>query len=209
MTSIVTTMENGAMAEVGVVGCEGIIGCLQLLGPAQIPTTAFIQLKGSALRIPYTELRQAYRDSEEIRDRILEFVQQQAMITSQIAGCNRLHEAEERLARWLLMAQDRAGKADLGFTQEFLAMMLGSRRTTVTLIAGMLQKAGLIEYSRGHVTILDRAGLENTACHCYQITKQLHDDLYSHALADGNGVLAPPAPTPNGAAVHAPQRADA
>ena len=108
-------------------------------------------------------MRQAYRSSEEIRDRILEFVQEQTISTNQIAGCNRLHEAEERLARWLLMAQDRTQSDVLNFTQEFLAMMLGARRTTVTLIAGALQKAGLIEYQRGHVKIIDRVNLEAAA----------------------------------------------
>jgi hypothetical protein len=101
---------------------------------------------------------------------------------SQIAGCNRLHEAEERLARWLLMAQDRTQSEVLNFTQEFIAMMLGARRTTVTLIAGSLQRANLIEYSRGRVKILDRENLESAACDCYKITKDLYTNLYSQKL---------------------------
>ena len=119
---------------------------------------------------------------KEIRDRTLEFVQEQAVSLSQLAGCNRLHESEERLSRWLLMAQDRTGTDVLDFTQEFLGMMLGSRRTTVTLIAGVLQRSGLIEYRRGRVTILDREGLEATACDCYKITKELYRGLYTRAL---------------------------
>ena len=178
MASVVTSMEDGGIAEVGIVGSEGIIGVLHLLGPGKVATNSFIQLEGTALRIPFHELRQAYRSTEEIRDRILEFVQEQAISTNQIAGCNRLHEAEERLARWLLMAQDRTQSDVLNFTQEFLAMMLGARRTTVTLIAGALQKAGLIEYQRGHVKILDRVNLEAAACDCYRIIRDLHINLY-------------------------------
>ena len=105
---------------------------------------------------------------------------------NQIAGCNRLHEAEERLARWLLMAQDRTQSDVLNFTQEFLAMMLGARRTTVTLIAGALQKAGLIEYQRGHVKILDRVNLEAAACDCYRIIRDLHTNLYGQTSSELN-----------------------
>lgn len=183
MASVVTAMEDGESAEVGIVGSEGIVGVLHLLGPGKVATDSFIQLEGTALRIPYSELLQAYRSTEEIRDRILEFVQEQTISTNQIAGCNRLHEAEERLARWLLMARDRTQSDVLNFTQEFLAMMLGARRTTVTLIAGALQKAGLIEYQRGRVRILDQVNLEAAACDCYPILRELHTCLYSQALA--------------------------
>ncbi len=183
MASIVTSMEDGATAEVGVVGSEGVVGVLHLLGPGRVATNSFVQLEGTALRIAYPELRQAYRSTEEIRDRILEYVQEQTISTNQIAGCNRLHEAEERLARWLLMAQDRTQSDVLNFTQEFLAMMLGSRRTTVTLIAGSLQKAGLIDYRRGQVKILDRVNLEAAACDCYRIIQALQGNLYSQGSA--------------------------
>jgi CRP-like cAMP-binding protein len=182
MASIVTTMEDGETAEVGVVGNEGVIGSIFLLGPTKIATSCFIQLEGTALKIPLPELRHAYRSSEEIRDRLLEFVQEQSVTVSQIAGCNRLHGAEERLARWLLMAQDRTQSEVLNFTQEFLAMMLGARRTTVTLIAGSLQRADLIEYSRGRVKILNRENLESAACDCYQIIRNLHSSLYTQQL---------------------------
>jgi CRP-like cAMP-binding protein len=179
MASIVTAMEDGDTAEVGVVGNEGLIGSLFLLGPAKVSTSAFMQLEGTALRISLADLRHAFRTSEEIRDRLLEFVQEQAVSVNQIAGCNRLHESEERLARWLLMAQDRTQSNVMNFTQEFLAMMLGARRTTVTLIAGSLQRAGLIEYSRGRVKILDRENLESAACDCYKIVRDVCANLYS------------------------------
>jgi CRP-like cAMP-binding protein len=182
MASIVTAMENGDTAEVGIVGNEGLIGAMHIIGPAKICTTSFIQLDGTAIKIPLSNLRTVFRTSEEVRDRILEFYQEQTLTVSQIAGCNRLHEAEERLARWLLMAQDRTQSGTMNFTQEFLAMMLGSRRTTVTLVAGALQRSGLIEYSRGRVTILDRESLESAACDCYRITRNLLTSLYKQPV---------------------------
>jgi CRP-like cAMP-binding protein len=178
MASIVTVTEDGETAEVGVIGFEGVVGSLHLIGPATISTSAFMQLEGTVLRIPYEELRKAFRSSEEIRDRLLEFVQEQTLVVSHIAACNRLHEAEARFARWLLMARDRTGTDVLNFTQEFLGMMLGARRTTVSLVAASLQRLDVIRYTRGRVTILDGARLEELACDCYQITKGLHENLY-------------------------------
>jgi CRP-like cAMP-binding protein len=185
IASIVTAMPDGGTAEVGLIGAEGLVGSFHLLGPARVSTDCFIQLEATALRIPLRQLQKAFRSSEEIRDRVLEFVQSQTLSLAQLAGCHRLHEAEERLARWLLMAQDRVQSDELNFTQEFLAMMLGSRRTTVTVVAGELQRQGLIEYRRGRVKILDRAALEEVACDCYQIIKQLHVDLYKQDVAAG------------------------
>ena len=181
MASIVTEMEDGGTAEVGIIGEEGIVGGIHILGPAKVSTTAFIQLAGTGLRIPLNDLRRFFHTSPEFHDRFLEFYQEQSLTVSQIAGCNRLHEAEERLARWLLMAQDRTQSDVMFFTQEFLGMMLGSRRTTVTLIAGALQRADLIEYSRGRVQIINREKLETAACDCYRISKDLFTNLYSQS----------------------------
>lgn len=183
IASVVTSMEDGNTAEVGLIGREGVVGSFHLLGPAKVATNCFIQLQATALRIAFADLRSAFRNNAEVRDRVLEFVQEQAVSLGQLAGCNRLHESEERLARWLLMAQDRTGSEDLNFTQEFLAMMLGARRTTVTVIAGGLQRRGLINYRRGKVTILDREGLEAVACDCYRITKQLYGGLYGQPVS--------------------------
>jgi CRP-like cAMP-binding protein len=179
MASVVTAMADGATAEVGVIGREGVIGSLQIMGPALAPTRCFMQLEGSGLRISLSDLRKAFGTSEEIRERILEFLQEQAMCLSQIAGCHRLHEAEQRLARWLLMVQDCSQSDVLILTQEFLGMMLGSRRTTVSAAAGELQGAGLIEYQRGRIKILDRPRLEAAACDCYPVAKLLYVGLYS------------------------------
>jgi CRP-like cAMP-binding protein len=137
-----------------------------------------MQLAGGALRIPFSELQKAYSTSEEIRTGILEYVQQQAIMVSQIAGCNRLHNAEQRLVRWILTAQNRTQTADLKFTHQYLAEMIASQRTTITMIAGELQERGLIRYSRGSVQILDRDGLEKMACDCYAIIKRLYLNLY-------------------------------
>ncbi len=181
IASIVVPMENGGTAEVEVVGREGIAGCLALLSPATNPTSCFMQLGGSALRIRLTDLRRAFRSSEEIRARILELIHVRVLTLSQIAACNRLHEAEERLARWLLMVQDRTDLDVLNITQEFLAEMLGAQRTTVTLVAGSLQRSGLIEYQRGRVKIINREELEAAACECYQNAKKLYRSLYERS----------------------------
>ncbi len=178
VASMVTSMPEGGAAEVGMIGNEGVTGGLHVLGPNPPFTNCMMQLPGTAIRLSLSSLREAVRSSEEIRDRLLEFIQHQAVMLGQIAGCNRLHNAEERLARWLLMALDLTSADTLDFTQEFLAEMLGSRRSTVTLVAGVLQRSGLIDYERGHVRILNRERLEAAACSCYPILRQLQQNLY-------------------------------
>jgi len=184
VASVVATMEDGESVEVVMIGPEGLVGSLHLIGPAVANTQCFIQSEGAALRIPISELRKAFRESDEIRDRILEFVQAQTLILAQIAGCHRLHTAEERLARWLLMVRDRIQSDMLALTQEFLGEMIGSRRTTVTLVAGALHRSGLIEYSRGRVRILNGDRLESAACSCYQVIKKIDRNLYSDPVLD-------------------------
>lgn len=178
MASIVGSTSAGETVEVGIVGREGLVGAMHLLGPAVAPTECFIQLPGSALKIPFPKLLQLFKSSEEIRGRILEYVQEQTLGLSQLATCNRLHNAEERLARWLLMVDDCIQSDTINLTQEFLAKMLGAQRTTVTMVAGTLQRAGLIEYKRGAVHILNRQELEAASCDCYGVTKKLHFNLY-------------------------------
>ena len=179
LASVVTPMANGEVAEVGFIGSEGVVGSLQLLGPACLSTRCMMQLAGDALKIPFAALQRAFDDTEEVRKRILEFVQEQAAVVGQLAGCNRLHSAEQRLIRWLLMAQDRTHSDSLDFTQEYLSEMIGTQRTTVTILAGNLQERGLIRYSRGTIRILDREGLEAETCGCYAITRSLHVALYA------------------------------
>ena len=178
MASVVTEMVDGGSAEVGMLGREGIVGALHVLGPLASPAHCFMQLGGDGLRIPMGELRTLFHSSEEIRGRLLVLVQKDAMVLSQIAGCHRLHGAEERMARWLLMAQDQTQTDVLEFTQEFLANMLGSRRATVTVVAGTLQRAGLIEHRRKSVRVLDRERLEAAACDCYRVIREIRGDIY-------------------------------
>jgi CRP-like cAMP-binding protein len=178
LASVVTPLAEGDSAEVGFIGREGVIGSLHLLGPAVLPTRCVMQLEGTAFRISLAALQNAFDSSPEVRRGILKFVQEQAATTNQIAGCNRLHDIQQRLARWLLMAQDRTKADSLHFTQEYLSEMIGSRRTTITTVAGNMQRQGIIEYQRGHIKILNRAGLESAACDCYRVIRELYANLY-------------------------------
>jgi CRP-like cAMP-binding protein len=178
ITSVVTFMANGNGAEVQLIGREGLVEGISLIGPATAPTNAFVQVEGTALRMKFSEFRKELFASELLLHRVLESVQCQAFILSQLAACNGLHEIEQRLARWLLMVQDRVGSHTFYLTQEFLAEMIGARRTSVTVAAGGLQKRGLIEYRRGHITIADREGLQAAACECYPIVYGLTLNLY-------------------------------
>jgi CRP-like cAMP-binding protein len=178
VASVVVTMPEGGSAELVLVGREGVVGALDILGPSPTPAQCFIQMEATGLRIKLDDLRRMFHDHEELRRLILEFVQQQAVTLGQLAACNKLHEAEERLARWMAMSRDRMDSNTMAMTQEFLADMLGTRRTTVTLVAGNLQRRGLIDYRRGRVTVLDRAALEAAACDCYRVTKDALLRLY-------------------------------
>jgi CRP-like cAMP-binding protein len=178
--SQVIQLGDAGSAEVGVVGLEGLVGSTALLGRRAIaPGRCFMQASGAGYVIPLEALRQVFASSEETRSRVLEFVQHQMLTGTYLSACNNLHEAEPRFARWILMVQDRLETDVLPLTQEFLAQMLGSRRMTVTTVAGALQHSGLIEYRRGQIRILDRSSLEDAACECYGSLKKLYGQLYS------------------------------
>jgi CRP-like cAMP-binding protein len=177
IASVVTTMQDGGSVETGMWAREGLAECMHLSGSDRVPSRCFMQMGGSALRMPYADLVRDVDSLEPLRAAINRSIQTQALILGQLVACNRLHEVEERLARWLLMLQDRTQGDELLITQEFLAEMLGSRRTTVTLAAGALQRIGLIEYQRGHVRILDRERLESAACECYPVIRKLSNGL--------------------------------
>jgi len=178
IASVVTFMADGRGAEVGFIGREGLVEGINLLGPAKAPTTAFIQVEGTALRIKFAELQSELFRTTPLLKRVLESVQSQGYMLSQLAACNGLHEIEERLARWLLMVRDRVESDKFRLTQEFLAEMLGTRRTSVTLAAGSLQRSGLIKYSRGNIHILNPDELEKKACECYPVVRNLVNGLY-------------------------------
>jgi CRP-like cAMP-binding protein len=177
IASVVTTMQDGGTAETGMWAREGLAECMHLAGSDRVPSRCFMQMGGSALRMPFADLEHEVEGFSELRIGIQRSIQTQALILGQLVACNRLHEVEERLARWLLMLQDRTAGDELLITQEFLAEMLGSRRTTVTLAAGALQRIGLIEYQRGRVHILDRERLESAACECYPVIRKLSGSL--------------------------------
>ncbi len=177
IASVVTFMANGSGVEVGLIGKEGLVEAVNLLGPASPPTTAFIQVEGTALRMRFAELRKKFLVPGPLQSRILEFVQRNGFILSQLAACNGKHEIEERLSRWLLMVQDRVESDQFYLTQEFLAEMLGIRRTSVSATAASLQKSGLIQYRRGNIRIVDRARLQAAACECYPIVQNLSGKL--------------------------------
>ncbi len=178
VASLVVTMAEGGSAEVGLTGHEGVVGAMQLLGPTPTASQSFILMEGSALRIRLEDLGQMFLNSSELRCRILEFVQQQNVSLEQVTACNKVHEAQQRLARWLLMCYDRSQQDTMTLTQEFMADMLGTRRTTITMIASSLQERGMISYRRGKVTILSHTELEKAACHCYQICNDALRNLY-------------------------------
>lgn len=167
MTSILTVMSDGKGVEVGLTGKEGFIGLPVIVGLKTSPTRAVVQITGSAFRLSTEKLKEALAKCPQLGKRLNRYSQELAMQATQVAACNRIHNVEERLARWLLMSQDRVGGEIVPLTQEFLSHMLGTRRASVTVAAGTLQKAGLIKYARGSVTIVNRSALEDAACECY------------------------------------------
>ncbi len=173
MTSLVIAVADGRSVEVGIVGKEGMVGTPLAAGMRSGPCQAIMQISGSGLRIRAEVLQDALLDTPALRLSLNRYALRQGLEVAQIAACNRLHEIEQRLARWLLMCQDRVDSALLPLTHEFLAEMLGTARPTVTLASGILQRAGLIENLRGTVKILNRKQLEGAACECYGIIQNL------------------------------------
>jgi CRP-like cAMP-binding protein len=172
MTSILTVLAEGKSVEVGLTGKDGFVGLPVVVGFSSGPTQAVVQIAGTAFRISARGLTEVIRQCPVLVTLLQRYVQMLAMQGTQVAACNRIHEVDERLARWLLMCQDRINSNLVPLTQEFLAHMLGTRRASVTVAAGILQKAGLITYQRGHVNIVDRPRLEAACCECYAIMRQ-------------------------------------
>lgn len=183
MTSILTIMGDGKGVEVGLTGKEGFIGLPVVVGLITSATRAIVQITGSAYRLSTPQILQVLAKCPRLTRRLNRYSQELGMQATQVAACNRLHEVEQRLARWLLMSQDRIGADVVPLTQEFLSHMLGTRRASVTVAAGVLQKAGLIKYSRGAVTIVDRAKLEDAACECYAIISRQSQSWRNEAQA--------------------------
>jgi CRP-like cAMP-binding protein len=169
VVSCLYTTRDGETAEMALTGNDGIIGIASFLGGGTIPHRAVAQICGHALKIPAKALQEEFARGGPFQHILLRYTQ--ALITqiSQTAVCNRLHPLEQRLCRWLLLCHDRVNGSEILMTQEFIANMVGGRRESVTVAAGHLQDLGLIHYSRGHIKILDREGLEAMVCECYKI----------------------------------------
>jgi CRP-like cAMP-binding protein len=168
VTSVLTIMRDGSAIEVGMIGTEGMVGVGALLNPDAPPQRVIVQIPGAALRMPLALCKIAFAGSEAVRTVMLRFAGALLNLSAQTAACNRLHSREQRCARWLLMAYDRAKSETMPMTHEFLATMLGVRRQGLTTMAGALQRSGLITYRQGEITIRDPEGLAARACECYR-----------------------------------------
>jgi CRP-like cAMP-binding protein len=177
LISLVVAMEDGKTAEAGVVGNEGFTGIPAAVGLSRSPLQAVVQISGDGFRVEVEALQNTLEGTPNLRLLLSRYAVVQGMQVAQTAACNRLHDIEQRLARWLLTTQDRVDSDSLPITHDFLATMLGTNRSSVSLAAGILQRKKLIAYTRGAVTIVNRKKLENSACECYGITQQYNGQL--------------------------------
>ncbi|HEY9402673.1 MAG TPA: Crp/Fnr family transcriptional regulator [Pyrinomonadaceae bacterium] len=178
IVSLLYTMENGMSAEIGIVGNEGVIGIALFMGGDTMPNRAIVQSAGTAVRMKARLLQDEFKRGGEFHHLLLRYTQALVTQISQTAVCNRLHSVERQLCRWLLLSHDRLQTDELIMTHDMIANMLGTRREGVTVAAGKLQDAGLINYYRGRITIINRAGLEEAVCECYQVVKDEFDRLH-------------------------------
>ena len=185
VASLVITADDGSSAEVGTIGSEGMVGLPVCLGDKDAPSSVYVQVPGTALGIETGIFRGELVRNPALNLIMLRYAHAFFNQVAQSAACAHLHRVEQRCCRWLLMTRDRMPSGDFLLTHEFLGMMLGVRRTTVTDVMGSLQKSGLIRYRRGHVTILDHEALRERACECYEISKLEFDRLL------GDTVVAP------------------
>jgi len=183
IVSLLYVMQDGASAEIAVVGFEGLVGVSLFMGGESTPSRAVVQSAGSAYRLRSELMKDEFNRAGPVLHVLLRYTQ--ALITqmAQTAVCNRHHSLDQQLCRWLLLSLDRLRGNELAMTQELIANMLGVRREGVTDAALKLQRAGLIRYSRGHITVLDRAGLEGATCECYAVVKREYDRLLPAKLA--------------------------
>ena len=177
VASVIATIDGEAGIEVATVGFEGMVGLPVFLGTAESPHDCFCQVAGTAARLATGDLQRFLSRDGGLHDLLHRYTQATIVQLSQNVACNRLHSTEERCARWLLQTRDRVGAEEFSLTQEFLAQMLGVRRGTVSLTAGVLQQAGVIRYTRGRITVLDADALHAAACECYDIVQAEHRRL--------------------------------
>ena len=179
--SVLTFMESGVAVEVGTIGREGFFGLEVLLGSKQWTETTLCQVEGPSLRMSADAFLRAAGDGTGLRSLAQRYLLAYMALLSQSVACNRLHTIEERFARWMLMTHDRVDGDSFYLTQEFIADMLGGHRPSVSLVAGAFQQAGFLKYSRGQLSISNRAGLEDAACECYAASRAQFRDLYFSA----------------------------
>ena len=175
--SLVVVMKDGGTAEAGIVGNEGFTGTPAAVGLSRSPLQSVVQITGDGFRVEVAALQNTLESAPHLQMMLSRYAVVQGMQVAQTAACNRLHDIKQRLARWLLMTQDRVDSETLPITHDFLATMLGTDRPSVSVAAGVLQKEKLIEYSRGAVKIVNRKKLEDSACECYGITQQYNGEL--------------------------------
>jgi CRP-like cAMP-binding protein len=172
LISLVVEMKNGKGVEAGIIGNDGASGVPAIFGLSRSPLRHVVQIAGTGFRVKVSEMRETLQSVPHFQAILSRYAAGLAMQVAQTAACNRLHKIEKRLARWLLIANDRVASAILPITHDFLAIMLGTDRPTVTLAAGILQRKKIIEYRRGSVKIINRKGLEQFACECYAVVRQ-------------------------------------
>jgi CRP-like cAMP-binding protein len=177
LLSLVVVFAEGKTVEAGLVGKEGLVGIPALAGLSRSPLREVVQITGEGLRMPVSRLHELLGEAHQLRYEMERFSVLLGLQMAQTAGCNRLHDVEQRLARWLLMAQDRVSSPSLPITHDFLATMLGTDRPSVSLAAGTLQKANVIEYNRGSVRILNRPELERISCECYGVIRRYTEGM--------------------------------
>jgi CRP-like cAMP-binding protein len=183
IVSLLYVMADGASAEIAVVGNEGMVGVVLFMGGETTPSRAIVQSAGSAYRLPGHSMKEEFVRGGAMQHLLLRYTQALLTQMAQTAVCNRHHSVDQQLCRWLLLSLDRLPSNKLTMTQELIANMLGVRREGVTEAAGKLQSAGLIQYSRGRITVVDRPGLEARACECYDVVKRESDRLLPNMTA--------------------------
>lgn len=184
LVSLLNILSDGTTVEVGVIGRDGLVGISPLLEGETARAQALVQITGDALRIRARALKEEFRRGGQLQAVLLRYTRALMAQIAQTAVCNCLHNVDQRLARWLLMARLRMDSDELPLTQEFIAHMLGTRRAGVSEAASMLQDAGLIAYSRGHIKILDFKGLEQASCECYQVVRKGMESTFNQSPGD-------------------------
>ncbi len=179
--SLLYVMESGASAEIANVGNEGVLGIPIFMGGNTTPSSAVVQTAGLGYRLKANVLRQEFNEGGQIQQLLLRYTQAFSVQIGQTASCNRHHSIEQQLCRWLLSTLDRLPSSEVVMTHELVAAMLGVRRESITAAAGKLQRAGVLSYRRGHITVVERAGLEEAVCECYTVMRRQYSRLRSDA----------------------------